>query len=268
MNQQTKTKHPTEDAQTVFFLNFNGDKLGNAIKNASQITATTKKQAKNDQSCLSAYLSNCFAETEYSFLYDFYQERDINSLKMFIENLYTQIQKSLKESTQSTSSEIHKSVSYSPEVQKCFSSILKNLMKVNQSVKDYYEAGSDLSKASPEIKDSFAKHSKEGKKILHRFYRVFHLLDTCVGLLSSEEKVISTDKSSFKEDNYTQTDDSVLMNMGNQSSSTKHEPSNQFYSYDTFANRQSSQQDTDKSTSQEQTKSLIKAQTPELFALM
>lgn len=204
MNPLSAAGHSTGDAQTLSFLNFNTDQLGSAIKASAQDLSTAKKQAKMANTPIASYLTNRYASSEYAFLYDFYQEKDSEHLKLFIESLYTHIQRTLSETC---AMQPTKDPAVLLSLQKEFAGMLRLLMKTHQSLRSYYQTSEDiLASCSTDLgtQEQFSRYRTEGKKVLCKFYRVFVMLDTCVGFLKKIESSSST-KSVNMCDNSTQT---------------------------------------------------------------
>ena len=104
--------HP-EQERTLSFLSFSGDLLGAAMKQAAHHLSCSKKESRVSKSPITNYLSKCYEGSEYAFIYDFYQEKDIDILRVFIEALYTHLQPLLN---QTATAEATKNSTASPEV--------------------------------------------------------------------------------------------------------------------------------------------------------
>lgn len=216
MHQQTELDLCTTETMPLAFLDYSQNQLGAAIKDAAQALSAVRKQEKQSQKGISNYIKKHYSNSEYTFLYDFYQEKECDTLKFFIENLYLQLEQQFQRQT------APKAQTSKVEFNKQFGLVLGSLIKISNKSKDYFQWVSKVFESvelKPEIKEQFMRNQTEGKKILKQFYQVFVMLDKCIGIYNKSEGSVN---------------EKINKERGTQ---TEMNPEKSYYSNETFAHQ-------------------------------
>ena len=203
---------------SLFFLNSLHSDLESAIKHAAIELSKVKTQSRISQKPKSIYIHNTYKDTQISFMYDFYKETDIDSLKIFLENFYEVLEeifigrkptkfsrdysnginlnvmeqepiKIKKEIVQPVKREDSLSVSINQmnDLQKNMLSTLKSLMVVNQNFKGYIDNQAQLLETmgmGVKERSRFSDQNKQGKKLLDAFHGIFESFEKSLRLLA------------------------------------------------------------------------------------
>lgn len=207
MQGNTPNSFHREDSP-FFFMNDPKNELTALVKAAATELSRAKTQARISQKPKGIFMKNIYKDSQISFMYDFYKETDLDNMKIFLESLYDELERTYakegerqslaKQNVQSSpnkdNSQIYLRMN---KLQKNLLMMLNSLMKVNDNFKGYFDSQKQLFDASglnAKERNKLQDQNTQGRKLLSAFHQIFESFDKCIRLIQSA----GTDES-FKE---------------------------------------------------------------------